>query len=160
SIREISKRLAIALKVKGFINIQFAIKNYDIYVLEANPRASRTIPFIAKALRKPLIEYATKICMGESLKTLGLDRDLDLDLANTDVKKPIFPFDRFKNVDSLLGPEMRSTGEVMGWGKNLSSAYIKALSAAHMKLPRPGSHVFLSIRDEDKPYIVDSCRSL
>ncbi len=153
--REIAKRL----KVIGLINIQFAIKDDDIYVLEVNPRASRTVPFVSKAVRHPLAKIATKVMMGRSLHNLGLHEDLDLGLKTFSVKAPVFPFARFPKVDILLGPEMKSTGEVMGRAATFPAAYAKALAGSGMTLPTKGN-VFFSVRDEDKEEAVGLARAL
>jgi carbamoyl-phosphate synthase large subunit len=158
-LREITKILALKLKVIGFLNVQFAIKDQQIYILEANPRASRTIPFISKAIQKPLPKIATQIILGKKLKDLGFEHDFDLNLKNFNVKMPVFPFDRFIGTDPLLGPEMKSTGEVIGQGENFPQAFAKALEAANINLPKSGV-AFLSVHDLDKPAIIDVANAL
>lgn len=148
-IRTYTRELAKRLKVIGLMNAQFAVQGDRIYLLEVNPRASRTVPFISKAIGKPLAKYAAAIMMGKTLRDLGVTEDLDLSLKTFNVKAPVFPFNKFPGVDTLLGPEMKSTGEVMGRGKTFASAYAKAMTAAGMRLPTKGN-VFFSIRNEDK----------
>jgi carbamoyl-phosphate synthase large subunit len=148
-IRTYTRELARRLRVIGLINCQFAILGDDIYLLEVNPRASRTVPFVSKAIGKALVPLAIQIMMGKSLHDLGIRRDLDLDLDTYHVKAPVFPFNKFPAVDVLLGPEMKSTGEVMGRAHSFAAAYSKAMSGAGVHLPLQGS-AFLSIRDQDK----------
>ncbi len=138
--------LAKALNVRGLINIQYAVKDDNIYVLEANPRASRTVPFVAKAVGAPIARIAAKVMAGEPLS------GFDLHHANprrVSVKEAVFPFARFDNVDPVLGPEMRSTGEVMGWDDDFGAAFLKSQIAAGVSLPTVGT-VFLSVKDQDK----------
>ncbi len=142
-----------ALDVRGLLNIQFAIfNNDDIYVLEANPRASRTVPFTAKAVGHPLVKIATKVALGQSLRAQGYTEDFDLNVDLYNVKMPVFPFHKFPNVDVVLGPEMRSTGEVMGRAQDFASAFAKSWIGAGSTLPRNGT-AFLSIGNRDKPKI-------
>jgi carbamoyl-phosphate synthase large subunit len=159
SVRTYTRELAKRLKVIGLMNAQFAIQGDRIYLLEVNPRASRTVPFVSKAVGKPLAKLAVQIMLGKSLHDLGIREDLDTQLTTFNVKAPVFPFHKFPGVDVLLGPEMKSTGEVMGRGKTFAAAYAKALSAAGMPLPRLGD-VFLSIRNEDKAEILPIARGL
>ena len=156
-IKRASKAMAAELGVIGLMNVQFAVKNDTLYVLEVNPRASRTIPFVSKATGIPLAKLATKIMMGMSLAELGLNSEVEID--HWAVKEAVFPFDRFDGVDTLLGPEMKSTGEVMGIDDNLGLAIGKALMAAGSSLPRSGT-VFISVRDTDKASIVPVATSL
>jgi carbamoyl-phosphate synthase large subunit len=158
-IRTYMRELAKRLRVIGLMNAQFAIKGDRIFLLEVNPRASRTIPFVSKAVGKPLAKLAVQVMMGKSLHDLGIREDLDLNLTTYNVKAPVFPFNKFPGVDVLLGPEMKSTGEVMGRGKRFAGAYAKAMTAAGMPLPRGGT-AFLSIRDEDKAEILAIARGL
>lgn len=158
-IRTFTRELARKLKVVGLMNAQFAVQRGKVYLLEVNPRASRTVPFVSKAIGKPLAKLAVQVMMGKSLHDLGIHGDLDLDLKTFNVKAPVFPFHKFPDVDTLLGPEMKSTGEVMGRGRSFAAAYAKALSAAGMPLPRSGN-VFLSIRDEDKAEILPIAQGL
>ena len=148
--------LANALKVKGLINIQYAVKGDQIYVLEANPRASRTVPFVAKAVGAPIASIAAKIMAGKPLS----DFDLRHATANrVAVKEAVFPFARFANVDPILGPEMRSTGEVMGWDDDFGTAFLKAQIGAGTTLPTSGT-AFISLREGDKTGVVDAAKSL
>ena len=144
-------RLALSLNVVGLINIQFAVKNGDIYVLEVNPRASRTVPFISKAIGIPVAKIAARIMAGEKLKKFNLEKRISNIFA---IKEAVFPFNKFPNVDVLLGPEMKSTGEVMGIDKSFGLAYYKAQLAAGMRLPTTGK-VFISVADRHKPNIVE-----
>lgn len=156
-IKEASKAMATELGVIGLMNVQFAVKDDTLYVLEVNPRASRTVPFVSKATGVPLAKLATKIMMGLKLPELGLTTEVEID--HWAVKEAVFPFDRFDGVDTLLGPEMKSTGEVMGIDDNLGLAIGKAHLAAGASLPDSGS-VFISVRDNDKPSIVPAARAL
>jgi carbamoyl-phosphate synthase large subunit len=135
--------IAEALGVRGLINVQFAVRGSDIYVIEANPRASRTVPFVSKATGRPLVEAACRASLG--LEIVLDDRPLD----HVSVKAAVLPFQRFAGADSTLGPEMRSTGEVMGIGPDFPTAFAKAERAAGRRLPNSGV-VFLSVRDADK----------
>ncbi|MCM8787837.1 MAG: ATP-grasp domain-containing protein, partial [Candidatus Omnitrophica bacterium] len=150
-VRIATYRIARELKIVGLMNVQFAIKDDKVYVLEVNPRASRTIPFISKAIGVPLAKLATKVMLGKTLKELGFTKELIP--PYTTVKESVFPFNRFPGVDIILGPEMKSTGEVMGIDKDFSSAYIKSQIAAGQDLPKKGN-VFISVRDKDKRDIV------
>jgi carbamoyl-phosphate synthase large subunit len=150
-MKEITRDLALSLRVNGLINIQFAIKDEIIYVLEVNPRASRTIPFISKATGIPLARIGTKVMIGRSLKEMDLPPEPDMRYVA--VKESVFPFDKFPGVDSLLGPEMRSTGEVMGIDFDFGLSFTKAQLAAGMKLPLSGT-VFLSVNDDDKQTVL------
>ncbi len=145
-------KLARGLKVVGLINIQFAVRGDDVYVLEANPRASRTIPFISKATGVPLAKIATRVMMGEMLSDLresGIVPDKAIELPYTAVKEAVLPWKRFPNEDTLLGPEMRATGEVMGVGPTAAVAYSKALKGAGHSVPTEGA-AFISLADRDK----------
>jgi carbamoyl-phosphate synthase large subunit len=141
------------------MNAQFAIQGDRIFLLEVNPRASRTVPFISKAVGKPLAKLAVQVMLGKSLHDLDIRQDLDIGLTTFNVKAPVFPFNKFPGVDVLLGPEMKSTGEVMGRGHTFAGAYAKALTAAGMPLPKNGN-AFLSIRNEDKAEILMIARGL
>ncbi|MCS7150744.1 MAG: carbamoyl-phosphate synthase large subunit [Caldimicrobium sp.] len=156
-IREATKKLALELEVKGLINIQFAIKDEELYVLEVNPRASRTVPFVSKAIGVPLAKLATGIMIGKTLEELGFTREVVPKYYS--VKEVVFPFKRFPGVDVILGPEMKSTGEVMGIDLDPSLAYAKAQFAAGMRLPSQGK-VFVSVKDEDKPLVADIVKRL
>jgi len=142
-----ARAIAKELRVKGLMNIQFGIMNNKVYIIEVNPRASRTIPFVSMAIGIPLAKLATKVMLGKTLKELGLTRELIPSYYC--VKEAVMPFDRFANVDPVLGPEMKSTGEVMGIDKDLGAAVAKAQFAAGQKLPQEGT-VFISVQDKDK----------
>ncbi len=158
-IKEITRKIAVALKVKGLINIQFAVKDGEIYIIEVNPRASRTVPFVSKATGIPLAKVATKVAMGKKLKELGLK---EVEPNYYCVKEAVFPFDRFPEVDPVLGPEMKSTGEVMGIDKDLGIAFYKAQLAAGSRLPVDPTcgKVFISVKDKDKPKIFSVAKKL
>jgi carbamoyl-phosphate synthase large subunit len=156
-IKVATRAMAFELKVMGLMNIQFAIKDRELYVLEVNPRASRTIPFVSKATGVPLAKLATKVMMGAKLTELGLTTEVVV--AHHAVKEAVFPFDRFDNVDTLLGPEMKSTGEVMGLADSVGIAFAKSQLAAGQKIPEAG-HVFISVRDMDKPAVAPIAREL
>jgi len=151
-IKTQTKKIAIALEVKGLINIQFAVKNKDIYILEVNPRASRSIPFVSKAINIPLAKLATKIMVGFNLKQIHFTEEITPGYFCA--KESVFPFNRFPGTDCVLGPEMKSTGEVMGIDKSFEMAYAKSQIAAGQRLPLKGN-IFISVRDRDKPAIVD-----
>jgi carbamoyl-phosphate synthase large subunit len=156
-IRDYTRRIAKALNVIGLMNTQFAIKDETIYVLEVNPRASRTVPYLSKATGVPLAKIAARVMMGKTLAQLGLTEDLQV--AGVFVKTPVFPFVRFPGVDTILGPEMKSTGEVMGGAATFGSAFAKAQLAAGVKLPATGA-VFISVSNHDKPAVVQIARDL
>ena len=155
-LAEQTKALALALKVRGLINIQFAVKGDEIYVLEANPRASRTVPFVAKAVGAPIAGIAAKIMAGEALTSFDLTNANPRRVA---VKEAVFPFARFPGVDPQLGPEMRSTGEVMGWDDDFGMAFLKSQLGVGVRLPESGK-VFISVRDSDKKAIAEAARKL
>jgi carbamoyl-phosphate synthase large subunit len=150
-IAEKTRRLARALKVIGLMNVQWAVRGNKVYILEANPRASRTVPFVSKAIAQPLAKMAARIMLGESLAQVGMIERLEPPYFS--VKAPVFPFNKFQGVDTLLGPEMKSTGEVMGIDARFGTAFAKAMVGAGNTLPREGK-VFVSVRDEDKRLIV------
>ena len=152
-IREQTRSLARELNVVGLMNIQYAVKDDQIYVLEVNPRASRTVPFVSKATGVSFAKLATKVIMGMTLKDLGLTKELSP--SHVSVKESVFPFARFPGVDTLLSPEMKSTGEVMGIDENFGLAFAKSQLAAGQKLPVSGT-VLISVKDEDKAAIVDT----
>ncbi|MFN3548933.1 MAG: carbamoyl-phosphate synthase large subunit [Mesorhizobium sp.] len=154
--------LARALKVGGLMNVQFAVKDGDIYVLEVNPRASRTVPFVAKTIGRPIAKIAARIMAGESLDEAFAHYGARPDpraLGHIAVKEAVFPFARFPGVDTLLGPEMKSTGEVMGLDTDFALAFAKAQLGAGVDLPRSGT-LFVSVRDEDKAAVLPSVRRL
>jgi carbamoyl-phosphate synthase large subunit len=147
-IRQATRDLALSLGVVGLINIQYGVYGEDLYVIEANPRASRTVPFVSKATGQPLAKLACRVMLGEKLATMGLPDDPCGD--HVSVKEAVLPFDRFSGTDALLGPEMRSTGEVMGVAADFPTAFGKAQAAAGVRLPEAGS-VFVTVTDTDKP---------
>jgi len=149
-------KLALSLNVIGLINIQFAVKNEDIYVLEANPRASRTVPFISKAIGVPIARIAARIMAGEKLKKFNLEKRISNIFA---VKEAVFPFNKFPNVDILLGPEMQSTGEVMGIDENFGLSFAKSQMAAGNDLPIAGT-AFISVKDKDKKNALNFAKKL
>ena len=151
-----TKSLALALKVGGLMNVQYAIKNGEIYVLEVNPRASRTVPFVAKTIGIPVAKLASRIMAGETLADFKLGRPQFKHIA---VKEAVFPFARFPGVDTVLGPEMRSTGEVMGLDFDFSIAFAKSQIGGGAMLPKQGT-VFISVKDSDKPRILEAARML
>ncbi|MEE2694881.1 MAG: carbamoyl-phosphate synthase large subunit [Pseudomonadota bacterium] len=155
-IRKITRIISKSLRIVGFINIQFAIKDEKTYVIEVNPRASRTVPFISKSIGIPLAKIATKVMLGKKLKDFNLK---DKRQPYVSVKESVFPFDKFPGEDIILGPEMKSTGEVMGIDKNFPMAFLKSQMAAGNKLPKKGS-IFISVRDEDKENILLLCQVL
>ncbi len=149
--------MAEALGIVGLMNVQFAVQDGEIYILEVNPRASRTVPFVSKAIGHPLAKYAARVMVGETLQEIGFTaRPRPKHFA---VKEAILPFNKFPGVDILLGPEMRSTGEVMGIAETFERAFLKSQEAASNSLPESGK-VFLSVRDADKPRIVETARKL
>ncbi|EXI76642.1 MAG TPA: carbamoyl-phosphate synthase large subunit [Candidatus Accumulibacter phosphatis] len=150
-LRRQTRLLARALKVCGLMNIQFAIQKGVVFVLEVNPRASRTVPFVSKATGLPLAKIAARCMVGKSLASQGLTREVVPDYYS--VKEAVFPFIKFRGVDTILGPEMKSTGEVMGVGRSFSEAFIKSQMAASVRLPSSGQ-VFVSVKDSDKPKVV------
>jgi carbamoyl-phosphate synthase large subunit len=150
-IREASYKMARALKVVGLMNVQYAVKNDEVFILEVNPRASRTVPFISKAIGVPLAKIAAKVMLGMSLKEAGMTKEISIPYVC--VKESVFPFNRFGGVDIMLGPEMRSTGEVMGIDKDFAAAFAKSQFAAYQALPTQGT-VFLSVKNADKRGIV------
>ncbi|MGD9767431.1 MAG: carbamoyl-phosphate synthase large subunit [Pseudolabrys sp.] len=151
-----TRELALALKVGGLMNVQYAIKDGDIYVLEVNPRASRTVPFVAKVIGVPVAKIAARIMAGERLASFNLKPPTYTHRA---VKEAVFPFNRFPGVDTLLGPEMKSTGEVMGLDREHHIAFVKSQLGGGSRLPKTGT-VFVSVRDADKARILDSVKLL
>ncbi len=156
-ISEITKKIATELNIKGLINIQFAVKDNKIFILEVNPRASRTVPFVSKAIGVPLANLATKIMIGRTLKELNFLKEINV--KYTCVKESVFPFIRFSGCDPILGPEMKSTGEVMGIDFNFGSAYVKSQLAASQNLPTTGT-AFISVNDKDKRYCLEIATKL
>ena len=149
-IAEATKAMAQELEVRGLMNVQFAVKDEEVYVLEVNPRASRTVPFVSKAIGVPLAKLAAKIMVGRTLEELGFTEEIIP--THYSVKEAVFPFIRFRGVDISLGPEMKSTGEVMGIDEDLGLAYAKSQMSAQPELPTSGN-VFISVKDTDKPGI-------
>jgi carbamoyl-phosphate synthase large subunit len=151
-----SRKLALALKVVGLMNVQFAVKDDLVYILEVNPRASRTVPFVAKVIGEPVAKIASRVMAGEKLASFNLKPKK---LNHVAVKEAVFPFNRFPGVDTLLGPEMRSTGEVMGLDKNYDMAFAKSQLGAGMRIPQAGT-VFVSVKEADKTRVLPSIRKL
>jgi len=156
-VRRQARVLATELGVIGLMNVQFAVHAGDVYVLEVNPRASRTIPFVSKAIGKPLAKIAVKVMCGKTLAELGMHAEAEP--RHVSVKEVVFPFVKFEGVDTILGPEMRSTGEVMGIDSDFARAFAKSQLAAGMKLPT-GGVAFLSVRELDKPALIEIARRL
>ena len=150
-IRQATKDLALALGVVGLINVQYGVYGDDLYVIEANPRASRTVPFVSKATGLPLAKLACRVMLGEKLATMGLPEKTDN--GHVSVKEAVLPFDRFAGADALLGPEMRSTGEVMGVAADFPTAFAKAQAAVGAQLPSSGT-VFVTVTDSDKSAVM------
>jgi carbamoyl-phosphate synthase large subunit len=148
-VEEATTKLALGLGVIGLINIQFAVAGDDLYVIEANPRASRTVPFVSKAVGTPLAKLATRVMLGEKLADMAGELERDGELDHVSVKEAVLPFGRFPAADSVLGPEMKSTGEVMGVANDYPAAFGKAQAAAGAELPDGGT-VFISVTDSDK----------
>lgn len=146
-IRQATYKMARELNIVGLMNVQYAVKDDKLYVLEVNPRASRTVPFVSKAIGVPLVKLATKAMCGATLKGLGFTKEVAPPYIS--VKESVFPFNRFPGVDVMLGPEMKSTGEVMGIDKDFGCAFVKSQLAAGQNLPQKGN-VFISVRDKDK----------
>lgn len=157
TVREYVKKIALSMNVKGLLNLQLAVKDGIVYVLEANPRSSRTIPFVSKAIGIPLAKIAAKVITGKTLKELGYTDEPEPRCVS--VKEVLLPFDKLPGADPLLGPEMRSTGEVMGIDYDFATAFYKAELAAENMIPKQGT-VFLSIRDEDKDDILEVAKSI
>ncbi len=156
-IKEQTKAIAKELNIIGLMNVQLAVKEEEIYILEVNPRASRTIPYVSKTIGVPLIKYAAKIIAGKTLKDLGLTKEISI--SHVAVKEAVFPFDKFSGVDVILGPEMKSTGEVMGIDEDFCLAYAKAQMASNNYIPTFGT-IFISVRDNDKDSITHIAKRL
>jgi carbamoyl-phosphate synthase large subunit len=157
TIRKNTYAMAKELDVKGLMNVQYAVKNNVVYVLEVNPRASRTVPFVSKAIGVPLAKFATKVMLGRTLAGLGYTKEPKMGCIA--VKESVFPFIRFPGVDAILGPEMKSTGEVMGIDATFGMAYAKSQIAAGQRLPVKGS-VFISVKNQDKRNIIFVAKKL
>jgi carbamoyl-phosphate synthase large subunit len=157
TIRDYTRRIARALKVVGLMNVQYAIKDDSVFVLEVNPRASRTVPYLSKATGVPLAKAAARAMIGRTLAEQGLGEDLEV--SGAFVKTPVFPFMRFPGVDTILGPEMKSTGEVMGGAPTFGAAFAKAQLAAGQRLPDAGA-AYISVNNDDKPRVLGVARGL
>jgi carbamoyl-phosphate synthase large subunit len=153
-IRRQTELLAVNLRVRGLMNIQFAVKDGEVYLIEVNPRASRTVPFVAKAIGAPIAKIAARVMAGEKLKDLP---PINLDIDYIAVKEAVFPFDRFPGVDPVLSPEMKSTGEVMGIDRDFATAFAKSQIGARMPPPM-GGKLFVSVKDTDKPVIIPAVK--
>jgi carbamoyl-phosphate synthase large subunit len=156
-LREYTVCLAKALRVIGLMNVQYAIQNGKVYVLEVNPRASRTVPYVSKATGVPLAKIAARLMAGRKLREFGLQDELPVNYFY--VKSPVFPFQKFPGVDTILGPEMKSTGEVMGMADSFGLAFAKAQLAAGHRLPTEG-RAFISVNDQHKTQVVAVARDL
>ncbi len=156
-IRRATRELALELGVRGLMNVQYAVVGDQVYVLEVNPRASRTVPFVSKAIGLPLAQLAARVMAGKTLAEVGFSAEVEP--AHVSVKEAVFPFVKFPGVDTLLGPEMKSTGEVMGIDREFGRAYAKAQRAAGMDLPTSGT-VLVSLRDEDKEPALEALRAI
>ena len=156
-MRAQTRKLARALNVIGLMNIQFAIQNGTVYVLEVNPRASRTVPFVSKATGVPIAKIAARVMTGRKLRELGVLEERVPRYYS--VKEAVFPFVKFPEADPILGPEMKSTGEVMGTGRTFGEAYAKSQAASGVVLPRSGLRL-ISVRERDKPGAVQLARRL
>lgn len=154
-IIDCTRKLARALEVVGIVNIQYVLFNNEIYVIEVNPRSSRTVPYISKVTGIPMVKMATRIMMGKKLSDFPYGTGLYKESEYVAVKVPVFSFEKLHGVDTGLGPEMKSTGEVLGLAKNLYEATLKGLVAAGYKFPEPGSGILFTVRDTDKPELVD-----
>jgi carbamoyl-phosphate synthase large subunit len=157
TIRDYTRRIARAIKVVGLMNVQYATKDDVVYVLEVNPRASRTVPYLSKASGVPLAKVAARVMAGRTLEELGLVKDVEV--SGVFVKSPVFPFVRFPGVDTILGPEMKSTGEVMGGSDTFGVAFAKAQQAVGQPLPEAGT-AFVSVNNDDKPNLLPIARDL
>ncbi|OPX54884.1 carbamoyl-phosphate synthase large subunit [Oceanospirillum multiglobuliferum] len=157
-MRDMVKRMALELGVVGLMNVQLAWQDNEVYVIEVNPRASRTVPFVSKCIGVSLAKVAARCMAGKTLEEQGFTKEIVPTLYN--VKEAVFPFNKFQGVDPILGPEMKSTGEVMGVGETFGEAFLKAQQGAGERLPQNGGRVILSVRDADKPYVVELARSL
>src|SRR5574340_768882 len=157
-LRRQTVAMAKALKVVGLMNVQFAIQRDTVYVLEVNPRASRTVPYVSKAIGAPLAKIAARAMAGISLKSQAFEKEIIPPYFS--VKEAVFPFRKFPGVDTILGPEMKSTGEVMGVGDNFGEAFVKSQLASSSELPKPGGRAFVSVRSGDRDAIVEVAQAL
>ncbi|MCW5196932.1 ATP-grasp domain-containing protein, partial [Buchnera aphidicola (Pemphigus obesinymphae)] len=151
-IRKQVKKLAIELSVKGLMNVQFAIQNKEIYVIEVNPRASRSVPFVSKATGIPLAKIAARVMCGKKLKKQKYIKEIIPPYYS--IKEVVLPFNKFPGVNPILGPEMRSTGEVMGIGKNFAEAFAKAMLGAQIDIKKSG-RVLISVKEKDQKSIIN-----
>ena len=158
-INEYTFKIAQMLKVVGLINIQYAVKNSTVYVLEANPRASRTVPFVSKSIKVPVAKIAARVMAGEKLRNIDFERVDSNNLDYFSIKEAVLPFNRFPETDTILGPEMKSTGEVMGIDKNFGVAFAKSQLAVNQKFPSSGT-VFISVRDRDKTSMANLAKKI
>jgi len=158
-IKDYTYRMAKELKVVGLMNVQYAVKDSIVYVLEANPRASRTVPFVSKSINVPLAKIAALVMTGRKLKNIDFKRVDSTSLDYYSIKEAVLPFNRFPGVDTILGPEMKSTGEVMGIDSSFGIAFAKTQISINQVFPTSGS-VFISVNDEDKEAIIDIARKL
>ena len=156
-IIEYSTKLALALHTKGLINIQYVISNNQIYVIEVNPRSSRTVPYLSKVTGVPMIDIATRIMLGEKLKDMPYGTGLYPTASYTAIKVPVFSFEKLSGLDTMLGPEMKSTGEVLGIAPTMTEALYKGLLGAGYTMEQKGG-VFITVRDSDKEEIIDIAR--
>jgi carbamoyl-phosphate synthase large subunit len=156
-MREQVKKMALELGVVGLMNVQLALQGEDIYVIEVNPRASRTVPFVSKCIGVSLAMIAARVMAGKTLKEIGFTKEIIPNFYS--VKEAVFPFAKFPGVDPILGPEMKSTGEVMGVGDTFGEAFAKAQMGASEVLPTGGT-AFISVRDDDKPLVAGVARDL
>jgi carbamoyl-phosphate synthase large subunit len=156
-IKRQTRLMALELGVRGLMNVQFAVKDGEIFILEVNPRASRTVPFVSKATGRPLAKLAARVMAGKTLRELGILTEIEP--KHVSVKESVFPFVKFPGVDTILGPEMKSTGEVMGIDYDFARAFAKAQLGAGVRLPLSGT-VFISVRDSDKKHIVSPAKKL
>ena len=155
-VRDYTRRIALGLGVVGLVNIQLAVKDDIVYVLEANPRASRTVPFVSKAVGLPLAKIAARVMVGRKLKDLGYE---ERQICHVAVKEVLLPFNKLPGVDTVLGPEMKSTGEVMGIDYDFGRAYYKASISADNELPVQGN-IFISVNNEQKDDVIPIARKL
>jgi carbamoyl-phosphate synthase large subunit len=156
-LRDQTRKLALGLNVIGLMNVQYAIQNGVVYVLEVNPRASRTAPFVSKATGRPIAKIGALVMAGRTLAELGASKEIVPDFFS--VKEAVFPFAKFPESDPILGPEMKSTGEVMGTGRTFGEAYAKSQAGSGVVLPRRGK-ALVSVRERDKPGAVEMARKL
>ncbi len=156
-IRDQVSRMALELGVVGLMNVQMAVQGDDIYVIEVNPRASRTVPFVSKCIGESIAKVAARVMAGKTLEEVGFTKEIIPPFYS--VKEAVFPFAKFPGVDTILGPEMKSTGEVMGVGDSFAEAFAKSQMGASETLPTEGT-VFLSVREDDKPYVAALARDL